>query len=107
MTIISILYPNKQGSRFDLDYYLHVHMPMSLERLSTAPGFQGVSVEHGLSAGVPDSQPAFIALCHFRFDTVESFLAAFTPHAELLQGDIANYTDVYPIIQVSEVKIAR
>ncbi len=37
MIKISILYPNKKGSRFDMDYYLNTHMPMSIGRLSEAP----------------------------------------------------------------------
>jgi hypothetical protein len=32
-------------------------------------------------------------------------LEAFLPHAELLQGDIAKYTDIEPIIQFSEERI--
>jgi hypothetical protein len=32
-------------------------------------------------------------------------MAAFGPHAEELQGDIANYTDIEPTIQISEVQI--
>ena len=107
MTKISILYPNQKGSRFDMDYYLNTHMPMSIERLGSAKGFQGVSVERGISAGVPGSAPAYIAMCHFLFNSVEDFMAAFTPHAALLQGDMPNYTDVEPIIQVNEVAISR
>jgi hypothetical protein len=38
---------------------------------------------------------------------VESFLAAFGPHADTLQGDIPNYTDVAPMIQFNEMKISR
>ena len=30
MVKISIFYPNKPNSRFDMDYYLSKHMPMSL-----------------------------------------------------------------------------
>jgi hypothetical protein len=29
MIKISIFYPNTPGARFDMDYYLHTHMPMS------------------------------------------------------------------------------
>lgn len=107
MIKISILYPNKLGSWFDMDYYLNIHMPMSIAKLGSAKGFKSVSVEKGLSGGAPDSEPAYIAMCHFYFETVEAFLSAFTPHAGVLQGDIPNYTDVEPIIQVNEVKIFK
>jgi uncharacterized protein (TIGR02118 family) len=107
MTKISILYPNRSGSRFDMTYYLHTHMPMSIERLSSAKGFRGVSVERGVSGPVPGSAPAYIAMCHFLFDSAEDFLAAFMPHAAVLQGDMPNYTDVEPTIQMNEVAISR
>ena len=107
MTKISILYPNHKGSRFDMNSYLNIHMPMSIERLSSAKGFRGVSVERGVSGTVLGSAPTYIAMCHFLFDSVEDFMVAFTPHASVLQGDISNYTDVEPTIQVNEVAISR
>jgi uncharacterized protein (TIGR02118 family) len=105
MNRISILYPS--NGRFDLAYYIEKHMPMAIELLSAHPGFKGVSVERGLAGAVPGSDPAYIAMCHFLFDSVEDFMAAFIPNAAVLQGDIPNYTDVKPVIQVSEVLISR
>jgi hypothetical protein len=46
-------------------------------------------------------------MCHFLFDSFDGFLAAFTPHAGMLRGDTPNYTDIKPIIQISEVLIFR
>jgi hypothetical protein len=34
-------------------------------------------------------------------------MAAFSPHAEELQGDIVNYTNIEPIIQINEVEITK
>jgi uncharacterized protein (TIGR02118 family) len=107
MVKISILYPNTPGARFDMDYYLHKHMPASIQRLGPAEGYQGVSVERGLSGGAPGADPAYIAMCHYLFDTPELFLAAFNQHANLLQGDIPNYTDLQPVIQISAVEIMK
>ena len=88
-------------------YYIDAHMPVSIGLLSVHPGFKGVSVERGLSGAEPGSVATYIAMCHFLFDSVESFMAAFAPHAHELQGDIPNYTDIPPVIQVSEVLISR
>jgi uncharacterized protein (TIGR02118 family) len=107
MVKISMLYPNRPGSKFEMNYYLNTHMPMSIERLSVHQGYRGVSVERGLAGDAPDSDPTYVAMCHYLFDSLEDFLAAFTPHATLLQGDMPNYTDVMPVIQVSAVEIAR
>lgn len=107
MIKISILYPNNKNAQFDLRYYIDKHMPMSIELLSTHPGFKGVSVEHGLGGAVPGTDAAYIAMCHFLFDSAENFMAAFMPHAAVLQGDMPNYTDIEPVIQINEVLISR
>lgn len=107
MIKVSILYPNAQGSRFDVSYYVETHMPMSISLLGAHPGFKEATVERGLGGAVPGSPPAYIAMCHFLFDSIEDFLAAFMPHAVLLQGDMPNYTDIEPVIQFNEVLMSK
>ena len=103
MIKVSVLYPNKAGGRFDIAYYCAKHIPMVQQKLGAA--CKGVAVEHGIGGGTPGSQPAFIAIGHLLFDSVAAFQAAFAPHAQAIMGDIPNYTDLQPTIQVSEVKI--
>lgn len=107
MVKISIMYPNTKGSRFDIDYYVEKHMPVAIAALGAHPGYRGVSVERGLGGGMPGADAAFSAMAHFLFDSAESFMAAFVPHAATLQADIPNYTDVEPAVQISEVLISR
>jgi len=82
-------------------------MPMSIELLSKAKGFQGVSVERGIDIEEPKMESSYIAMCHYYFDTLDNFMAAFMPHAKKLQGDIANYTNIEPIIQINQVDISK
>ncbi len=42
---------------------------------------------------------------HLYFDSVEVFQSSFGPHAEAIMGDIPNYTNIEPIIQVSQVHV--
>jgi uncharacterized protein (TIGR02118 family) len=107
MIKVSIFYPDTEGARFDMDYYLRRHMPMSIELLSAARGFRGVSVERGVGGAGPGLPPTYVAMCHYLFDSVEEFVAAFQQHAALLQGDIANYTDIPAVIQFSAVELTR
>jgi uncharacterized protein (TIGR02118 family) len=107
MIKISILYPNNEAARFDMRYYTDTHMPMSIALLGAHSGYRGVTVERGLEGALPGTDVAYVAMCHFLFDSVADFAAAFAPHAEALQGDIPKYTDIKPIIQVSEVLISR
>jgi hypothetical protein len=52
-------------------------MPLSIERLAGAKGFQGVSVKRGISVDNPEIEPSYVAMCHYYFDSVEAFLRAF------------------------------
>jgi uncharacterized protein (TIGR02118 family) len=104
MIKVTILYPNTPGARFDFDYYVKTHMPMSIRLLG--PRIRGVSVERGIEAAEPGVPPAFVALCHFTCDSRQAFEAAFLPQAAVLQGDMPNYTDIVPIIQFSEIALA-
>ena len=81
MIEISIFCANKKGCRFDMDYYLHAHMPRSIHWRSEKGTLKGVSVERGPGGASPGSEPAYIALCHFLFESLEDFMSACTPHA--------------------------
>lgn len=107
MVKVNILYPAAPDARFDMEYYLGVHMPMSIELLSRAGTLKGVSVERGLAGAAPGAPATFVALCNFEFESVDAFMAAFLPHAEILRGDMKNYTDIEPVIQFSDVIISR
>ncbi len=107
MTRISFFYPNRKDASFDIDYYVNKHMPWSIEQLSAHPGFKGVSVERGIAGGAPGESAAYVAVCHFLFNTLEDFMSAVGPHLAALQADMKNYTDLQPTIQISEVLIYR
>jgi uncharacterized protein (TIGR02118 family) len=102
MVRISILYPNRPRSRFDVEYYLNTHMPMAGELLGSAVKAITVEIGRSLEAGQP---PPFAAICGFTCETVEDFMGAFTPVADQLQGDIPKYTDIEPVIQFSDIRI--
>jgi uncharacterized protein (TIGR02118 family) len=105
MIRVSFLYPNKPGSRFDAEYYINTHMPLVIKRLGSA--VKGVSAEFGMSGPMPGSQPANAAIATFTFDSVEAFTEAVMPHYAELQGDIPNYTDIEPVVQISDLRISK
>jgi uncharacterized protein (TIGR02118 family) len=105
MIKVTVLYPNTPGTRFDVEYYLQKHMPRSMELLGAA--LKGVSVEIGLASDFTREPALFVAICAFTCESVDAFVAAFTPHAAELQGDIENYTNAKAIVQVSELRIAQ
>ena len=105
MIKVSLFYPNKPGSRFDFEYYLKTHMPMSIKLLG--PAVKSVTIERGIEGVEKGSPPAFAALCHFVCESREAFEAAFLPNATVLQGNMPRYTDIEPVIQMSEIALER
>ena len=105
MIKINVMYPYTEGARFDHDYYRDRHMPMVKARLGSACAYY--TVEKGVAGRAPGAPPAFVAMCAFICDSVEGYKAAFQEHGAEILGDIGNYTDIAPVIQISEVVVER
>ena len=103
MIKVSVMYPNTAGARFDHDYYRDKHMPMLKEKMGDA--CKSYTIDKGLAGGAPGAPAPYIGMCHIYCDSVESFQAAFGPHAKAIMADIANYTDLQPVMQISEVVV--
>ncbi len=57
-------------------------------------------------ADATGSGPSYVAMGHlYGSISVEAFQTAFGPHAQAIMADIPNYTDIAPVLQVSEVKL--
>jgi uncharacterized protein (TIGR02118 family) len=102
MIKVSVVYPNKAGSRFDIEYYCSSHMPMVADRLGAA--LIKTEVDQGIGGGMPGSPAAFAAMGHLYFDSVAAFQGAIMPHFAEIMEDVANYTDIEPVIQISEIR---
>ena len=103
MIKVSVLYPNREGMKFDRAYYLNHHIPMVRQLLGLS--LKGVSVEQGISGEEPGSPAPYVTTCHFLFDSVQAYQASFSPHAQEIIEDIPKYTDSVPLIQIGEVKL--
>lgn len=101
MIKVSILYPNTEGAAFNFDYYCKHHMPMIKAKLGDA--CRDMAVEQGVWSAAPGTPPVYTAMGHLFFDSINAYQAAFRPHAKAIMDDIRNYTDIRPLIQVSEV----
>lgn len=103
MIKVSVMYPNKSGARFDHNYYRDKHMPLIARRMGT--GLKYYTVDRGLSGESADAEPAYVGMCHLLCETLETYHAAFDPYARELFGDIRNFTDLTPVVQISEVVV--
>ncbi|WP_332750542.1 EthD family reductase [Hydrogenophaga sp.] len=103
MIKVSVMYPNTPVAKFDHDYYRDQHMPMVKDKLDVACKFY--TVDKGLAGGAPGAPATYVAMCHLYFDSVEVFMGAFGPHAKDIMADVPNYTDIAPVMQISEVVV--
>lgn len=103
MIKVSTLYPNTPGARFDHDYFCKIHMPLVKARMGA--NCLTYTLDRGLSGNGPDTPPTYVAMSHVFCDSLDSLLEAFSPHTDELRGDIRNFTDVIPIVQLSEVVV--
>ncbi len=103
MIKVSVMYPFTPGARFDHDYYRDRHMPMVKEKMGDS--LNHYTVDKGLAGGTPGSSPTYVGMCHLFCDSVEAFQRGFGPHSAEILADIKNYTDLSPVLQISEVVV--
>ncbi|MGB3424173.1 MAG: EthD family reductase [Castellaniella sp.] len=105
MIKVSVMYPYAAGVRFDHAYYRERHMPMVKRLLGAACLYY--TVDKGISGAAPGSDPIYVAKCDFICMSIEAYRAALNPYLQEIWDDIANYTDIQPVLQVSEVEVER
>ena len=93
MIKVTVLYPTADGSTFDHDYFRDTHVPMALK----AWGLPSAEILKGLNG-------PYTTLVHFTFDSMDAVNAAFAaPDTGAVMADVANYTNITPVLQTSEV----
>ncbi|WP_414463814.1 EthD family reductase [Hyphomicrobium sp. DY-1] len=103
MIKVSVTYPNTPNARFDHDYYRDKHMPMVKAKMGDTCKYY--TVDRGIAGAAPGTPPTYIGMCHIFCDSVEAFQSGFGPHAREILADIPNYTDLSPVLQISEVEV--
>jgi uncharacterized protein (TIGR02118 family) len=98
---VSVMYPFAEGKTFDMEYYETKHMPM-------VAGFLGsnlvkYTIEKGLASGIPNQPLPYMAIGIFYVKSLEDYQAAIGPNRDAIRADIAKYTNIAPVILVSEV----
>lgn len=101
MVTITVMYPNSPGSKFDLDYYLGHHMKLVTSLLGSA--LVSATVDQGLGGVAPGSPAPHFVIARMAFESMDSFQSNFSLHGQTLMADIPNFTDIQPVIQISQV----
>ena len=100
MIRVAVLYANSDGASFDVLYYKNSHMKLVQERLNPL-GMLGCEVDAGIP-GMDDQPPPYLAIGYLFFETAEQFHSAFAKVGEELVSDVPNYTNIQPVILISD-----
>lgn len=95
------MYPGT-ATRFDYDYYVNKHTPM-VNELWKPLGLMSVEISKGVSGLVPGSKPAYVTITNLTFTSVEALQGALAASGAQVLGDIPNFTDVQPEVQLNEI----
>ena len=101
MIRVAVLYPNEEGKKFDMDYYLDKHVSL-VKNLLNNLGLERVEVDKGIAGLEPGSPPPFVAIGYLYYEDMDAFQKCMTKADELM-SDMPNFTDVQPQIQISEI----
>ncbi len=101
MIIVSVAYPAGEGARFDIDYYMKKHIPLAEARLKQG-GLRETKVLRG-TAAPGGGAPAYLVIALLSFDSASGFQQAIERHGAEVMGDIPNFTNVQPVIQLNDV----
>lgn len=99
---VSVLYPNGEGKTFDMDYYEHKHMPV-------VAGFIGdnlkfYEIDKGIGGRTPADKMPYLAVGSFYIKDTAAYNKAIAQHRDAIVNDFKNYTNIQPVILVSEVQ---
>jgi uncharacterized protein (TIGR02118 family) len=92
MIRVSVFYPKGDDATFDHDYYRDTHVPMCTAAWN-------VTAE--IDKGVDGPNVAAVHLFFESMDAMQSSMAS--AETGKILADVANYTNITPVMQVSEI----
>lgn len=98
---ISVMYPYAKGKTFNMEYYETKHMPMVARFLGS--NLVKYTIEKGIASGVPNQPLPFMAIGIFYIKSLNDYQTAIGPNIAAIRADFSNYTNITPVILVSEV----
>ena len=99
---VVIFYPNGEDKTFDFDYYEKKHMPMVAGFLGQ--NLQFYEIDKGISGRTANDKALYAAIGYFYIKDVAEYNKAIAQNREAIISDFKNYTNIQPVIQISEIK---
>ena len=94
---LNVIYPNREGARFDTAYYRSSHIPLAMKVMKAD---RVILIE-----GVPNGTTAapYVMIAHFQFASLEALKAAQSnPAMAEVRADLAKFTDIKPTVMVGK-----
>jgi uncharacterized protein (TIGR02118 family) len=94
---LNVLYPNREGAKFDTAYYRATHIPLAMKVMKATRVL--------LIEGVPTGTAAapFAMIAHFEFPSAEALQAAVgNPAMAEVRADVAKFTDITPTVMMGK-----
>jgi uncharacterized protein (TIGR02118 family) len=98
---VAVMYPFTEAATFNMEYYETKHMPMVAKFLGS--NLVKYTIDKGVASGIPNQPLPYVAIGTFYVKSLADYQAAIAPNRDAIRADFANYTNVAPIILVSEI----
>ena len=106
MILVSVMYPGGENASFDESYYLGTHIPL-LRKRWTPMGLEEVHLVKGTGT-LDGSPPPYRVMALLRFRSLQDFRAAAGAHGAEIFADIPKFTNVQPILQITDmIEVSR
>ena len=99
---VVILYANGEDKTFDMDYYEKKHMPMVARFLGKNLKFY--EIDKGIAGRTPTDKVPFVAIGYFYINDVAEYNKAIAQNRDAVVADFKNYTNIQPVVHISEIK---
>jgi uncharacterized protein (TIGR02118 family) len=97
MYYVTVMYPNRDDVKFGFDYYMTKHIPMVSQLLNaTIDVSKGIATPTGAAV-------LFLCTARIRVHSLDEYQAAMARHSAQIIGDIPNYGNAQPTVQIDEV----
>lgn len=104
MVKLTVMYPYREGCRFDMEYYVNHHIAIHKQD----PNVLGIIIEQGLNAFRGGEIPEMACVAHFFYESIGKLNESRTPEKAVKQlADLPNFTDITPFDQISEIEFSN
>ncbi len=99
MASLNVVYPNRDGARFDMAYYRSTHIPLAMQVMKA----DNVIVIEGVPNGA--TPPPYRMIAHFQFASPEALKAALAnPRMAEVRADIPKFTDITQTVSLGRTE---